>query len=326
MSDLTATPEATPLFAGAGLADDLQQMAGDLQNQNWLAAGLMTIPTGLDLLATAADPLGALIAAGLGWLQEHFKPPKQWLDQLAGDPAQVNANAETCHNVAREIRRLSAEVVRSAKDLAQTMSGDAHDAAVAAIENIATAMAAIANSHDGLGTSLTGAASVVTIVRGLVRDAISQIVASILSYVAELAVSLGLATPWVISQASSKVAAWTAKLGGKLKALIESHSMLKALLERVGSVWTHLEQTGKALHGEMLTRSGFAPGVDMHILPAQDMTELLGRLSHNAGPLARQSLKDFFLKMAIEHPHILVIDSTGGAHNSVLHDTPHPES
>ncbi len=57
----TATP-----FSGAGLLDSGTQLASAIESGNWVEGGLAAFSTVVDTVATAIDPLGSLIAAGLG--------------------------------------------------------------------------------------------------------------------------------------------------------------------------------------------------------------------------------------------------------------------
>jgi hypothetical protein len=73
-------------------------------------------------------------------------------------------------------------------------------------------------------------------VRILVRDAIATVVSRLIVYAAEVAATLGLATPLVIEQVSTLIAAWAAKIARWLKSLIASLRSLAGqsqLLERL---------------------------------------------------------------------------------------------
>ncbi|MGI5238593.1 hypothetical protein [Dactylosporangium sp. CA-139066] len=49
----------------------------------------------LDGLAAVSDPIGTVLPYGVAWIIEHVEPLRKALDWLAGDPAQITANAET---------------------------------------------------------------------------------------------------------------------------------------------------------------------------------------------------------------------------------------
>lgn len=73
----TATP-----FSGAGLLDSGAQLVAAIESGNWVEGGLAAFSTVADTVAAVIDPLGSLIAAGLGWLIDHFEPIKGWFNDL----------------------------------------------------------------------------------------------------------------------------------------------------------------------------------------------------------------------------------------------------
>ena len=54
----------------------------------------------MDAVATAIDPLGTLIAWGVGWVLDHIDPLKSWLNDLTGDAGRVIGFAQTWANAA----------------------------------------------------------------------------------------------------------------------------------------------------------------------------------------------------------------------------------
>jgi hypothetical protein len=62
---------------------------------------------------------------------------------------------------------------------------------------------------------------------------LSQLVGSAISWASEAVLSLGLATPWIVEQVSTRVASWTAKVGSKMTALVRSVKALSKLLDEL---------------------------------------------------------------------------------------------
>lgn len=73
-----------------------------------------------------------------------------------------------------------------------------------------------------------GAGFLIAAVRIMVRDAIATVVSRLIVYAAEEVASLGLATPLLIEQVTTLVAAWAAKIARWLRALISSLQRLAA--------------------------------------------------------------------------------------------------
>src|SRR2546423_3549140 len=79
--------------------------------------GFAASAAALDSLGTAMDPLGALGSAGVGWLIEHVEFLHEPLDWLAGDPAQITAQAHAWHNMSTELGRIAQDYQRSVQGL-----------------------------------------------------------------------------------------------------------------------------------------------------------------------------------------------------------------
>ena len=86
-------------------------------------------------------------------------------------------------------------------------------------------------------------------VRTLVRDAIATVVSRAIEYAGEEVLSLGLATPWVIEQVSTLVAAWSARIGRLVAALKNSIARLIPLMRRLGDLIDRLAQLLHDMHG-----------------------------------------------------------------------------
>jgi hypothetical protein len=81
-----------------------------------------------------------------------------------------------------------------------------------------------------------GAAYVIAGVRIMVRDAIATVVSRAIDYAGEEFFSFGLATPWVIEQVSTLVAAWSARIGRWMTALRDSVGRLTSMMSRLGEI------------------------------------------------------------------------------------------
>lgn len=90
------------------------------------------------------------------------------------------------------------------------------------------AIQALAAGADTVAAITEGAGFLIAAVRILVRDAIATVVSRLIVYAAEEVASLGLATPLLIEQVSTLVAAWAAKIARWLRALISSLQRLAA--------------------------------------------------------------------------------------------------
>ena len=223
-----AVDTATPL-SGTGLLDDGAQLVHAIESGDWLAGGLSAFAVGVDTVAAVSDPLGSLIASGLGWLIDHLEPIKGWFDDLTGDAGQVEAFAATWANIQTQLQTSSQELTRKVADL-DSLAGEAIDAYRRFQADAAKHLNGAASWAGAMSTGLRVASQVVQLVHDLVRDVLSQLVGSAISWAAEAVFSLGLATPWIIEQVSTRVASWVAKIGGKLTELLTACKKLAGLL------------------------------------------------------------------------------------------------
>ena len=97
-----------------------------------------------------------------------------------------------------------------------------------------------------MATGLQIASTIVQVVHDLVRDILSQLVGSAISWATEAVVTVGLATPWIISQVSSRVASWTAKISGKLTGLLRSCGKVLEVAEKHQDAVTAISGSGPA--------------------------------------------------------------------------------
>lgn len=230
------TPEARGQYSGAGLLDSATSLYTSIEEKDWVDAALSGVAVGFDLAATISDPLGSLFAAGIGWLIDHLEPLKGWFDDLAGNPEAVTAHAGTMLNVSGYLSELRYELESGAQSKIGHMKGKDIEAYLKHVEEQARALGVLSGTARGLSVGIEGAAMLVGFVHGLLRDALSQIVGAILSYLAELAITLGLATPLVIEQASTRVSALVAEIVPKVKGLKNSVTDLGSLQHQLRDI------------------------------------------------------------------------------------------
>ncbi len=243
----TATP-----FSGAGLLDSGTQLAHAIESGNWVEGGLAAFGTAADTVATAIDPLGSLIAAGLGWLIDHFEPIKGWFNDLTGDAGAVAGFAQTWTNVQKQLDSTADYLDRVVTDL-DDMAGEAIEAYRRFQTDAAAHIRASGQWAGAMATGLQIASTIVQVVHDLVRDILSQLVGSAISWATQAVVTVGIATPWIVAQVSSRVASWTAKISSKLTGLLRSCGKLGDLLGELRA----LMSKGAGLLGSVPRR---APG------------------------------------------------------------------
>ena len=249
---LVAGPvDTATTFSGAGLLDDVTATCSALRSGSWLDATLSGVGTAMDLVATVSDPLGSLIGAGLGWLMDHLEPLKGWLNDLVGDAGAVLGFAGTWDNVATAVGSAGDEMARVVRADLEAMSGASIDAYTAYADELVAHLHATSDAGGSLASALRLCSTVVQVVHDLVRDTLSQLVGSIISWAAEAVFSLGLATPWIVEQVSTRVASLATRIGTKVTGVVSSSKALSALLKalKAGLARLRLRRPGAAAPG-----------------------------------------------------------------------------
>ena len=128
--------------------------------------------------------------------------------QLAGDSDQLRANGQTWKNISATLRAAAHNIEQDVRASFPdgSFTGSTASSYVTA-SSATTAGIAMAGTLSGaVGTAYDVCAVIIQFVHDFVRDAISQVVGSILSYAVELVASFGTAFPLVMEQISTRVA------------------------------------------------------------------------------------------------------------------------
>lgn len=217
--------------SGAGIVDSVASCAEALMSDSWVDKAFSGVALVVDAAATASDPLGSLIAAGLGWLMDHLEPLKGWLNDLTGNPEAVSGFALTWANVSTGLNR---DGWRYQRILTDDLADMTQTGAVADYQSTGTvtaqAVCALGSSAEGTATALRRASMIVGFVHGVVRDVLAALIGSIISWALEAALSLGTATPWIIEQVTTRVSALTLKVSRSVKAVVKSCKSLEDCL------------------------------------------------------------------------------------------------
>jgi hypothetical protein len=226
-------------WTGVWIAEDIALLRQGVAGGSWIDTSLGGLSAGLDSLALASDPLGGLIQYGVSWIIEHVRPLTRALDDLAGDPGQIAAQAQTWRNVAAVAKGAAAD----GRPGVDGWSGAAAETYRTAAVRQRGVLEGLGEASEVMSAAVNGAGVLIATVRTLVRDAIATCVSRLVSYAIEELATFGLATPLVIEQVSTLVAAWAAKIARWLRALLDSIRRLGRLAERLAELIELLTRT-----------------------------------------------------------------------------------
>ena len=234
MTDNTLVAEDAGHDTFGGISD----VANLISSDGWTERGIDALDVGLDAVDLVADPIGTLVGWGASWAIDHFNPMKGWLDDLAGNPSEVEAFSATWHNIATCLDKVATDVDNYVKNDLSEIEGLTDQAYKSLIDNTTSpAIRSISQSADAVSSGLERASGIVATVHGLVRDVISSIIGSLASSIIEAVCTVGTAIPGIVAQISKKVASWVAKLHPTIQKLIKAignlHKLLGALSENI---------------------------------------------------------------------------------------------
>jgi hypothetical protein len=244
--------QPTNMWSGIWIAEDIQLILQGVESRNWVDYTLGGVAAGLDALAFVSDPVSSLLQYGISWLIEHVRPLTEALEWLAGDPAAIAAHAQTWRNIAMTVRAEGLALADAVQADIVDWHGPAAEAYRAWSREQQGALTALADAGDTMALITEGAGFLIAGVRVLVRDAIAIAVSRIIVYAVELIASGLLATPLVIEQVTTTVAACVGKIARWLKPLIASLRNLVPVAGRLGQRIDELE--------EILERLSKGPG------------------------------------------------------------------
>jgi len=195
LEQLVVLPEnedAQPLdnFEGAGFvsswADVYSAVSADHVDPAQVA--YTAIGAGLDTLGAIENPLDSLLTAGVGWIIEHVWFLHEPLDALAGDPTQITAQAQTWHNVGRELASV-AQDHRAAAAALSAWEGMAGDGYRGTVDRFSGALDQAGRDATQLADLILTTGAQVGTVRALVRDAIAELVSTAIQYLVPAAIA-----------------------------------------------------------------------------------------------------------------------------------------
>lgn len=222
---------------GAGLVDSANATAQAAYSEDWGEFAASGGVLALDAMVTAVDPVGSALAAGVGWLMEHFEPLTELLDFVAGDPDAITAGVETWNSVKEELQALAKEFPGTAEQQTSDWSGQAKDAYAKQIGTYADGLESLSISAGTASSTLATAGTMVATCRAIIRDIVAAIVAELIKgAIAALAgsvVSFGATVAGYLAYAAGRIGMTVAKITAKISSLLAKLGKAGAQLAKV---------------------------------------------------------------------------------------------
>lgn len=247
MDDLQADIQVEDkALTGAGPADGIEDFAANIENV--FHEGSQVDPAqlaidgagmALDAVGFLTDPLGTLASSVVGWLIENVEWIREPFDNLMGDPAAIEAAANTWSNISKHLGDVAGQYKGSMTQIHewQGQSGKAYRGHAAQlfdhVKNAETAASSVANKIKVAGCWV-GAT------RALVRDLIAEFVGTLIAWgAAALASSwftFGGSVAAFIARAVAKAVEVAGTIAQYLKKLFAAMDELGSLAKNAGNV------------------------------------------------------------------------------------------
>ncbi|WP_330274928.1 hypothetical protein OG205_04305 [Lentzea sp. NBC_00516] len=201
----------------------------------------------------AIDPLGSIIGAGVGWLIEHVSFLRDALNQLMGNPEEIQANVEANKARAAELRVL-AEDHKNGLATFDGWTGQSSERFKTSMDGMSQELDDLANAVESKAKIVAIMGMLVTVLRDIVRDLIAQLIGSLIAgaliaaammiptFGTSIAVFGGFAVGKAVAlgvNIASRVARVVAALGRQMKRIGD----LDDIMKKVSKGWERFENS-----------------------------------------------------------------------------------
>lgn len=232
MSDnpLAESPEERPLYVGSYTAEELVELASQLQGARAEVAAVTLGGTVSQLIRLTPIQAAELLALnGLGWILDHVEPLRSWLDDFTGAPEEVAAFAATWTNIAVELGDLAENIGSQIGDT-DSLIGLTADAYRQHLASLAEAIGGAQVVAAAAAEALEAAADAITDIHRTIRDGISAVVVGVLESVALAPVGGVVFGPEIVA---AKVASVVVRLGPRVLKVLEVLARLARSLDAI---------------------------------------------------------------------------------------------
>ncbi|MEV6236258.1 hypothetical protein [Lentzea sp. NPDC051838] len=201
----------------------------------------------------AIDPLGSIIGAGVGWLIEHVSFLRDALNQLMGNPEEIQANVEATKKQAADLRVL-AEDHKNGLATFDGWTGESSERYKASMDGMYQELDELANAVETKAKIVAIMGMLVTVLRDIVRDLIAQLIGGLIGgailAAAAMIPTFGASIPAFIGFAvgkavalgtniASRVARVVAALGRQMKRIGD----LDGIMKKISKGWERFENS-----------------------------------------------------------------------------------
>lgn len=226
IADVESSQQA---WSGSSLAESIEGLVVAIQGEGWVDPLIAGATVSVEAVASAMDPVSALLANGFGWAMEYFDPLSQMLDDLTGNPDVVASHARTWENMANELFSISEDLQSSVRSDLESWTGDTYESYQEMMACNSDAIGGLGATSAAMAAATDAAGNLVELTRGIVRDLIADLVARVIVWLIEAIFVVTI--PVIASQIAAAVVKWAGRIITYVLALVTSLTNLKTLLD-----------------------------------------------------------------------------------------------
>ncbi|HEV7975915.1 hypothetical protein [Amycolatopsis sp.] len=247
---------------GAGFFDAAISLDAAVKEGDQVAIGIGSAGMALETLGMVLDPIGSLLTAGIGWIIEHVSIFRWPLDMMYGHPEMIAAAKEAIDAEKAKLEQWSTAHQEALDKLMREWSGNAADQFKKNMEAVTAQLATLGGYVEASAKHMQIAGGIVGAFRGIVRDMIAMVLATIIKgalIAAALApITFGASIVFFVGTTIAGVAVALAKIASKIAQLTAKLGKLLASIGKMGKAGDDL--AGAAPSGGAKPPGGGAGG------------------------------------------------------------------
>ncbi|MCE7009197.1 hypothetical protein LWC34_41245 [Kibdelosporangium philippinense] len=265
-------------FAGGGIVESFAELVGAVKQEGKNDAAQIAVAgvtVGLDVLGMVLDPLGTVLAAGVGWLIEHIGFLREPLDLLMGDPDAIKANAALLQMEAAKFKQYAAEHDQALAAVAG-WQGEAADTFRKSMRDLSKELQSYGEIVSGTSGTTVNMGVAVAATRALVRDIIATLIggliAGALAAVAAAFFTFGASIAGFIATAIGLAASTAAKIA---KLISKVTGIVSRMSKRMADLSQYMADVAKRMErfADAARRNPWRPGGSWQN-PSDDLANL----------------------------------------------------
>ena len=213
-----------------GPIGDIRDAVIQLESGEWMGGAESAISALGGIAELALGGPSSWISYGVEMLLSYVDPLKFWMDQLAGDSAQVNGMAMTWASIGDSLRSTATELDSRSSSAMQNMKGESVTRYLARQRQVVTSVNTLADASAAVGRAVAKAAELVQ----KVHDYVCKLISDIIGEAAEGVALAGFTLGFSLLKAGAAVSARAIAEGANVQNMV---SLLKMAFDELKSLF-----------------------------------------------------------------------------------------